>query len=131
MWITWHNPLVLLTSALFFTGNQQILLYQEIDIDSIQTNTSNTSNFSWVFKDCFNKRGQNFDDISTRYKLEILQQCGKKVKTKSQEVLGANSYVCRSYRGKTGRGPFCPPPLPPPPSSIELRKRNMHLSRGI
>ena len=24
--------------------------------------------------------------------------------TKIQEVLGANSYVCRSYRGKTGRG---------------------------
>ena len=25
------------------------------------------------------------------------------IKTKSQKVLGANSYVCRSYRGKTGR----------------------------
>ena len=25
------------------------------------------------------------------------------VKTKSQKVFGANSYVCRSYRGKTGR----------------------------
>ena len=34
--------------------------------------------------------------------LEILHQCGKRVKTKSQKVLGANSYVCRSYRGKTG-----------------------------
>ena len=43
----------------------------------------------------------------TRYKLEILHQCGKRVKTKSQKVLGANSYICRSYRGKTGRGPFC------------------------
>ena len=40
----------------------------------------------------------------TRYKLEILHQCGKRVKTKSQKVLGANSYICRSYRGKTGRG---------------------------
>ena len=29
-------------------------------------------------------------------------------KTKGQKVLGANSYVCRSYWGKTGRGPFCP-----------------------
>ena len=34
--------------------------------------------------------------------LEILHQCGKRVKTKSQKVLGANSYVCRSYRRKTG-----------------------------
>ena len=24
-----------------------------------------------------------------------------------------NSYVCRSYKGKTGRGPSCPPPLHP------------------
>ena len=33
--------------------------------------------------------------------LEILHQFGKRVKTKSQKVLVANSYVCRSYRGKT------------------------------
>ena len=41
-------------------------------------------------------------------KLEILRHtCGKRVKTKSQKVFGVNSYVCRSYRGKTGRGrPF-------------------------
>ena len=45
------------------------------------------------------------------YKLEALHQCGKKVKTKSQKVLGANSYVCGSYRGKTstGGGLFGPP----------------------
>ena len=30
--------------------------------------------------------------------------CGKRVITKSQKVLGANSYVCRGYRGKIGRG---------------------------
>ena len=34
----------------------------------------------------------------TRYGLEMLQQCDKKVKTKSQKVLRANSNVCRSYR---------------------------------
>ena len=45
----------------------------------------------------------------TRYKLEILHESVKRVKTKSQKVLGANSYVCRSYREKTGRGEaFCP-----------------------
>ena len=45
-------------------------------------------------------------------KLEILHNCGKRVKTKSQEVLGAKSYVCRSYTGKTGRAAFLPPPIP-------------------
>ena len=44
----------------------------------------------------------------TRYNLEILHQCGKKVKTKNQKFFTANSYVCRSYWRKTGReGPFC------------------------
>ena len=34
----------------------------------------------------------------------FLHQPGKRIKTKSQTVFGANSYVCISYRGKTGRG---------------------------
>ena len=38
----------------------------------------------------------------TRYKLKFLHQCAKWAKTKSQKVLRANSYVCRSYKGKTG-----------------------------
>ena len=50
----------------------------------------------------------------TRYKLEILHQCAKRVKTKSQKIFGANSYVCRSYSGKggSGGGAFCPSPHP-------------------
>ena len=36
----------------------------------------------------------------------------ERVETKIQEVLGADSYVCRSCRGNTGRGPFCNPPPP-------------------
>ena len=43
-------------------------------------------------------------------KLKILHQSVKRVN--SQKVLGGNSYVCRSYRGKTGRGTFLPP-VPP------------------
>ena len=35
----------------------------------------------------------------TRYGLEIVHQFAKRVKTKSQKISGANSYVCRSYRG--------------------------------
>ena len=39
------------------------------------------------------------------YDLEILHQWGKRFKTESQKVLGAaSSNVCRSDRGKTGRG---------------------------
>ena len=54
-------------------------------------------------------QGQFFG-IGTRYSLKVLRQCGKSVKTKSQKVLEVNSYVCRSYMGKTGRGvfPFSP-----------------------
>ena len=36
----------------------------------------------------------------------------KRVKTKSQTVLGATSYVCISYRGKTSAIFFVPPPHP-------------------
>ena len=46
------------------------------------------------------------------YKLEILHQCGKRVKTKNQKVLWGNSYVFRSYRGITGREGFLAPPHP-------------------
>ena len=41
---------------------------------------------------------------STRYDLEILHQCGKRVKTKGQKVLGVNSIVCKSYKGKNWLG---------------------------
>ena len=55
----------------------------------------------------------------TRYKLEILHQCNKRVTNKSQKVLGASSYVCRSCRGKGRGGLFAP--LTPRPSAIELK----------
>ena len=44
------------------------------------------------------------------YGLEILHQSGKSVKTKSQKILGTNSYVCRSYRRKIARGVFLASP---------------------
>ena len=34
------------------------------------------------------------------FSLEILHQCGEKVKTNSKKVFGVNSYICRSYREK-------------------------------
>ena len=39
----------------------------------------------------------------TRHDFEVLRLGGKRVKTKSHKVLGANSNVCKSYTGKTGR----------------------------
>ena len=45
------------------------------------------------------------------HNFEILHHCGKRVNTKSQKVLGTNSYVCRSYRAKTGRGGLFASPL--------------------
>ena len=45
----------------------------------------------------------------------------QRVKTKSQKVFRGNSYVCRSYRVKTGRGTFC---CPPPPSTPPLTHLN-------
>ena len=69
--------------------------------------TRKTAFFWWVILVQVHEFG-----TGTRCKLKILHQCGKKFKTKSQKVLGTNSYVCRSYRGKTGKGTFLPPPLP-------------------
>ena len=49
----------------FFTGNQQILLHQEIHIQiGFWYIISNYFNFSWVFSIFFNKHGYNFDDVS-------------------------------------------------------------------
>ena len=60
-----NTPLYFCWHQHFFTGNQQILLYQGIQIQiPFRCITSNSSNFSWVFKDCFNKCGQNCDDVS-------------------------------------------------------------------
>ena len=44
--------------------------------------------------------------LNNRYELEILHQCGKRVKTKSQMVFGVSFEVCRSCRGKTSRKDF-------------------------
>ena len=44
----------------------------------------------------------------TRYDLKIPRKCGKWVYTKIQNVFGANFHVCRSHKGKPGRGP---PPI--------------------
>ena len=61
----------------------------------------------WPEKPLFLRGGLGSSSIietETRCGLEILYQRSKRVKTKSQKVLGAKSYVSRSYREKTGSG---------------------------
>ena len=58
------TPLEFCWHGTYFTGSHQILLYQEIQIKiPFRHIVSDSSNFSWVFKDCFNKHGDNFDDV--------------------------------------------------------------------
>ena len=52
--------------------------------------------------------------VNLDYDLRISHQCGKKVKTKSQNVFGVNSYICWKYRGKAGKGFLFAPPPPHP-----------------
>ena len=41
----------------------------------------------------------------------MLHQCEKKSKNEIQNAFAANSYVCRSYRGKSGSESFGPPDI--------------------
>ena len=51
----------------FFTGNQQSFLYQEIQIKiAFWYIISNSFNFFWIFKDCYNKHGYNFDGVTKK-----------------------------------------------------------------
>ena len=67
-----------------------------------------------------------------RCDLDVLHQCVKRVKAKSQKVLGANFCVCRCYRGKTGKGRrlFSLPLLLPYPERVKVPTCNMgtHIS---
>ena len=54
-------------------------------------------------------QGQLFG-TSTRNSLKLLLQCAKRVKSKSQKVLGVDSYVSKCHRGKAGGGSFAPLP---------------------
>ena len=62
-----------------------------------------------------------------KYGLGIWHQCAKRVKIKSQKVLGTNSYVCRSCREKLveGRGDFLASPFP------EYRYNKIRTNKGI
>ena len=59
------TPLEFCWHQLFFTTNQQFLLYQEMQIlIAFWYLICNYFDLSWVFKECFNKYGYTFDDVS-------------------------------------------------------------------
>ena len=61
LWILWHTPL----SSPFFVKNQQLLLYQEIQIYIVlNLRFLIVSNLFWAFKDCFNRQNCIFDDVN-------------------------------------------------------------------
>ena len=76
-------------------GNSRICI-REVIITSILQGFDQKNRFFWgvvlVQVEYFG--------TGTRYKLEILHQPVKRIKTKSQKVLVVNPYVCRSCRGK-------------------------------
>ena len=87
-------------------ANSTISLREVLNLNFIRIWPQNP----FFLRGLFLVQGQLFE-TGTRYGLKVLRQCGKRVKNKSQKVLGVNSYVCRSYRGKTGGGLFAA--LPP------------------
>ena len=65
IWIPWHTLWVLLKSAFFHQKSANFAKSRrKTDIDCILYIISNFFEFYWVFKDCYNKHGYNFDDVS-------------------------------------------------------------------
>ena len=62
-------------ASAFLTGNQKSLLYQEIQISiSFWYISSNCFTFFWDLKDCFDKHGHSFNDVS---KAKVKDQTSK------------------------------------------------------
>ena len=57
------------------------------------------------FEGCFWFKFNNLG-LALGMALKFNTNVAEKVKIKSQKVLGGNSYICRSYKGKTDRGTF-------------------------
>ena len=64
-----------------------------------------------LFKECAHCEYTLQEMKSKAWLKESSFACENKVKTRSQKFLRANSYVCRSYKGKTGRDVFALPPI--------------------
>ena len=86
-------------------GNSRICI-REVIITSILRGFDQKNHFFWGV---VLVQVQYFG-TGTRYKVEVLHQPVKRIKTKIEKVLVANPYVCRSCRGKNWwQELFCPP----------------------
>ena len=68
--VTHDTSLFLLTSAFFNWKSVNFAMSRHRDIDGILVSYFN---FSWVFKNCFNEYGYNFDDVSKMATLGLLK----------------------------------------------------------
>ena len=71
IWITWQTHRVLLKSAFFHQIPLNFAISRNTDIDSFWYITSNFFHFFWVIKDCFNKYGYYFDDVSKNGEIKV------------------------------------------------------------
>ena len=55
MWLTWHTPWFLQTSAFFHWKSATFAISRNTDIDCILIHISSFLNFFWVHRNCFNK----------------------------------------------------------------------------
>ena len=62
--ITWRTPWVLMISAFFHWKSGNFAMPRNVDIACISRHNFYFFNFIWIFRDCFNKHGYNFNDIS-------------------------------------------------------------------
>ena len=67
-------------------------------------------------------------ETGKKYGLEILRHCVKRVKTKIQEDLEGNSYICGSYSVKTSSGREGSFLVSPPPHPSILNRLEISLS---
>ena len=129
--LPWEPPSGMLKGSFFFLGRDdgtnRILSHDSNHIvnAAMWPKFGNASTFMrepiiasvlqvWPEKPLFWQPRFKFNKIGTvtRYSFEISHQCSKRVKTKSQKLLGANSYICRRSRGKNGREFLLPTPHP-------------------
>ena len=105
-----HGSNYIMDVVMWLKFGNSIICIREVIITSILKGFDQKNRFfdRWSrFK--FNNLG-----LALGTNLKFYTSLSKGLKLKNQKVLGANFYVCRSYREKTGRGGAFWCPLPPP-----------------
>ena len=64
IWITWHIPWVLLTSAVFHWKSKRFDTWRNTDIGWVLIHNLWLFQYSWVFNNCFIKHDYIVDDVS-------------------------------------------------------------------